>query len=236
MSYTAKQLKKKCLLHSFFFVTACKINSDIFFVLDTSGSVGSSDFQEVKGFVSDFVTGLKIGPNDTQVGVILFGRTGTVEFYLNSHSTNASLLTAIQNIAYRGGSTNTPDGLCKLIREGYTIQHGARLSSASVLRLAVVMTDGRSNEGSVDCSFVNVLQAARAVHSFEPSILVYAIGVTNNIDFQELNAIATGPQYVSNIIAFDHTLLQALVEDQTYDLCNKGMSKLYLWSESPQIS
>lgn len=193
-------------------------------MLDTSGSVGASNFQEVKGFVSDFVTGLKIGPNDTQVGVILFGSTGTVEFYLNSHSTNASLLTAIQNIVYRGGSTNTPDGLCKLITEGYTIQHGARLSSASVLRLAVVMTDGRSNQGSLDCPFEDVLQAANAVHSFEPSILVYAIGVTDNIKFQELSAIATGTQYIFNITSFNATLFRALVQQQTYDLCNRGMS------------
>lgn len=211
-------------VHSHIYATACKINSDIFFVLDTSGSVGSRNFQEVRGFVSDFVAGLKIGPNDTQVGVIVFDTTARVQFYLNSYSTNASLLTAIPNIAYRGGLTNTPDGLCKLIREGYTTQHGARLSSASVLRLAVVMTDGKSNRRSSDCSFEDVSQAANAVHSFEPSILVYAIGVTNNIDFQELSAIATGPQYVSNITSFNASLLQALVNQQTYDLCNKGMS------------
>ena len=204
-----------------FFLAACNVNSDIFFVLDSSGSVGSFDFGEVRSFVYEFANSLKIGPDDNQVGVISFSSTARVDFYLNSYSTRSSLLTAIQYIPYNGGSTNTADGLCKLIREGYTTQHGARLSSASVSRLAVVMTDGQSNEISHECSFTT-LQAAAAVHSFEPSILVYAIGVTSNVNFQELNAIASKPEYVSIISSFDSSLLQGIQEQQTYELCNRG--------------
>ena len=191
-------------------------------MLDTSGSIGAADFESVKNFTIDFVNTLKIGPNDTQVGVILFGYTATVEFYLNSYSTKETLLDAMQSITYRGGDTNTVDGLCKLVSEGYTTQHGARLSSASVFRLAVVMTDGRSNEVLSNCSFQSTLEAAEAVHKFEPSILVYAIGVTNNVNFQELAAIATRPEYISNISSFDSHLLQEIQQQQTYDLCYEG--------------
>ena len=193
-------------------------------MLDSSGSIGEQDFGEVRSFVYEFADSLTIGPDDNQVGVISFSTIARVDFFLNSYSTRSNLLTAVENIPYDdGGSTNTADGLCKLIREGYTTQHGARLSSASVSRLAIVMTDGKSNADSVDCSFTT-LQAAEAVHSFEPSLLVYAIGVTSDVDLQELNAIASKPEYALNISSFDSSLLQGIQEQQTYELCNRGMS------------
>ena len=199
-------------------------------MLDTSSSIGADNFESMKMFTLGFVNILKIGPNDTQVGVILFGSTATVEFYLNSYSTKETLLDAMQSITYRGGGTNTADGLCKLVSEGYTTQHGARLSSAGVFRLAVVMTDGHSTEALSDCSFQSTLEAAEAVHKFEPSILVYVIGVTNDIEYQELAAIATRPEYISNISSFDSHLLQEIQQQQTYDLCYEGRPKKYCTS------
>ena len=194
-------------------------------MLDSSGSIGAHDFREVRSFVHEFVNSIRIGPDDNQVGAISFSNTAHVDFYLNSYSTKAGLLTAIQNIPYYGGSTNTAAGLCKLIREGYTTQHGARLSSASVSRLAVIMTDRRSNTVASECLFVSTFQAAEAVHRFEPSILVYAIGVTSSVAFHELHAIASRPEYVSTISSFDSILLKSIQEQQTYELCNRGMSK-----------
>ena len=167
-----------------------------------------------------FVDVLSIGPNDNQIGVILFSDTGRVYINLDSYSSKTGLLTAIQNIPYDGGQTNTPDGLCKLITQGFTESNGARLSSASVSRLAIVLTDGGSNENSPECG--NTLQAAQAVHSFEPSITVFAVGVTNEINFEELRVIATRPEYVETIDSFDTSDLQAVQAQQTYVLCNRG--------------
>ena len=122
---------------------------------------------------------------------------------------------AVQNMDYPGGGTNTADGLYKLIQEGYTVNHGARLSSDSILRLAVVITDGESND------YQRTLEAAAAVHRFTPPIIVYAVGVTGNINFEELKAIASNQNFVSTISSFDS--LKDIQEQQTYDLCNRGI-------------
>ena len=186
-------------------------------MLDSSGSVGNSNFQTVRQFVLDFVQGLNIGPNDTQVGVIVFSDFTTVAFNLNTYSSKDSVLNAVRNIQYIGGGTNTQSALDSLISQGFTTRWGARLSDGSVSRLAVVMTDGRSNSYSL------TLSAARRVHSFEPSIIVYAIGVTNNINNVELNAIASQPSYVSLISSFDSSLFDNLQQQQTYELCYRGI-------------
>ena len=187
-------------------------------MLDSSGSVGISHFQTVKQFVLDFVQGLKIGPNDTQIGVIVFSDFTTVAFNLNTYSTKDCVLSAVRNISYIGGGTNTQSALDHLISQGFTTKLGARLFDGSVFRLAVVMTDGRSN------SYNQTLSAARRVHSFEPSINVYAIGVTNNINRVELNAIASQPSYVSLISSFNSSLFDNLQQQQTYELCYRGIT------------
>ena len=197
----------------YFIITECATNSDIFFVLDASGSVRRYTFNSVvKQFIIDFISNFQVGPNDSQVGVIVFSGTAWVEFFLNSYSTRSEVENAVQNMHYPGGGTNTADGLYKLIQEGYTVNHGARLSSDSILRLAVVITDGVSSD------YQRTLEAATAVHRFTPPIIVYAVGV----NFEELKAIASNPNFVATISSFDS--LKDIQEQQTYYLCNRGMT------------
>ena len=50
--------------------TECQTRGiDLIFVLDSSGSVGSSNFRNVRIFVSNLVSQLEIGPDNTQVGL-----------------------------------------------------------------------------------------------------------------------------------------------------------------------
>ena len=191
-------------------------------MLDSSGSIGSSNFETVRTFVLDFVGGLTIGPNDNQVGVIVFSSSASVVFNLNTYSSKFAVLNAISNIAYIGGGTATHIALQLLISQGFTTGGGARLSDGGVSRLAVVLTDGVSN------SAAQTISAASAVHSFEPSINVYAIGVGSNLNQAELNAIASQPSYLSLVSSFDISLLENLQQQQSYELCNRGIYYYYI--------
>ena len=203
------------------YCTGCKINADIFFVLDGSGSIGSSSFDQVRQFEKDFVKTLIIGPQDNQIGTIVFSSVGSVIFYLNSYNYTNDILNAIQTIPYPGGSTNTPDGLCQMVRHGFTEENGARPTSAAVMRIAIVMTDGQSNEQSSDCQW-DTLQAAEAVHGLTPPVLVYAIGVTSNINRQELEAIATTLDDITYLSSFNKDILQEAQEEHFDEVCKKG--------------
>ena len=48
------------------------LGADVIFVIDGSGSLGESDFDNIKYFVTDVVSSLDIGPNKTRVGLINF--------------------------------------------------------------------------------------------------------------------------------------------------------------------
>ena len=192
-------------------------------MLDSSGSIGRLNFQRVRKFVLDFVEELTIGPNDNQVGVIVFSSSASVVFNLNTYSSKYAVLNAISNIAYIGGGTATHIALQLLISQGFTTGGGARLSDGGVSRLAILLTDGASGLAAVTIS------AASAVHSFEPSIDVFAIGVGSNINQAELNAIASQPSYVSLISSFDGSLLENLQQQLSYEFCNRGIYYYYIY-------
>ena len=201
------------------------MNLDIFFVLDGSGSIGSTDFSQVRQFEHDFVEQLTVGPQDNQVGTIVFSTASEVVFYLNTYDNSNDVLNQILAIPYPGGSTNTADGLCKLVRYGFADGNGARPASGAVFRIAIVMTDGRSNEESSECQW-NTLQAAEAVHELDPPVLVYVIGVTDSVNVDELNAIATSPDFVTHISSFDPHIIQEVQESHTDEVCNRGSFNL----------
>ena len=200
----------------------CKVNLDIFFVLDGSGSIGGTDFNQVRQFEHDFVEQLRVGPQDNQVGTIVFSGGGQVIFYLNTYNNGNDVFNRIQSLPYPGDSTNTADGLCKLVRYGFADGNGARPASGAVFRIAIVMTDGKSNEESSECQW-NTLQAAEAVHELDPPVLVYVIGVTDSVNVNELNAIATSPDFVTHISSFDPHIIQEVQESHTDEVCRRGM-------------
>ena len=191
---------------------------DLIFVLDSSGSIRSVNFQKVREFVKNFITsGITIGQDEDQVGVIVFSNGAQVVFNLDAYQNQAQLLSAVDNIPYIGSGTNTAAALCQLIDEGFTERGGARLDLKTVLRVAIVMTDGKSNNPS------DTLIAAARVHDFRPSVLVYAVGVTDDVNQEELNAIATSAESVENLESFDDSLLKEYQEERSYEICEKGL-------------
>lgn len=191
---------------------------DLIFVLDSSGSIRSVNFQKVREFVKNFITsGITIGQDEDQVGVIVFSNGAQVVFNLDAYQNQAQLLSAVDNIPYIGSGTNTAAALCQLIDEGFTERGGARLDLKTVLRVAIVMTDGKSNNPS------DTLIAAARVHDFRPSVLVYAVGVTDDVNQEELNAIATSAESVENLESFDDSLLKKYQEERSYEICVRGM-------------
>ena len=110
--------------------------------------------------------------------------------------------------------------------EGFTEKNGARLSQDDVFRLAVVMTDGMSNELSPRCNRSSTIEMAERVHNFSHPILVFSIGVTDNVNDEELEAIASREEYVTYLANFNQILFRETTDEQTYELCVKSKFEL----------
>ena len=203
--------------------TGWLLNADIFFVLDVSASIKQHNFETVQTFEYNFVKKLAIGPNDNQVGTITFDDDADLVFKLNSHHNKRSLLRAINDMEYyRPSFTNIKDALCK-VKEGFTECNGARSQSLGVLRVAILLTDGRSNVHNSSCGWDTIDEAAAAVHAL--NILVYVIAVGDEVNYDEIYAIASPiPGAVANLTDFDPLTMREEEEEKSKQLNTEGKS------------
>ncbi|KFQ33164.1 Cartilage matrix protein, partial [Mesitornis unicolor] len=156
--------------------------TDLVFIIDSSRSVRPSEFEKVKVFMSRVIEGLDVGPNSTRVGVINYASAVKNEFSLKTHQTKAGLLQAVQRIEPLSTGTMTGLAIQFAISRAFSDSEGARVRSPNFNKVAIVVTDGRPQDGVQDVS-----ARARAA-----GIEIFAIGV-GRVDMHTLRQIASEP-------------------------------------------
>ncbi|XP_067652406.1 collagen alpha-1(XII) chain-like [Haliotis asinina] len=154
--------------------------ADIVFLLDTSGSVGPTNFAEEVSFVSDFVQGFSVGPSAMQFSVVLFSTNVANQFNLNRYNNRADLVKAIQSVRYLDGATNTASALTFVRENSFLASNGGRSGATQIL---IVITDGRSANMNSTASEASLLH--------QDGVKVISVGVGSGISMEELRAIAS---------------------------------------------
>ena len=188
------------------------MDTDLVFVLDESGSIGAEDFQQVRNFVYNFSRDLLINgetSSDNRIGIITFDNEAVERIALNSSVGRQDLLEEISDLPYDGGGTDTADGLELMLQQAWR-------NDISVLRLAIIITDGMSNRP------IETVFAAEAVHNHTLPIAVYAIGVGQNINQEELRTIASRNETYSHLDSFAANLLDSVRAGYSYQICFTG--------------
>jgi len=116
--------------------------TDIIFVMDESGSIGTTDFGLMKSFLSQLVGRLDIDSGTARVGLVTYSTNVGSSIYLNAHSSVASVQSAISALIYSAGTTNTAAALAYVRTTMLTSAAGDR---SNVPNFVVVLTDGNSD-------------------------------------------------------------------------------------------
>lgn len=202
------------------------ISADIIFVLDLSESIEKDDFEEMKQFQLGFVEEMIIGEDHNQVGTIIFKHNASTVFHLNEHTNKEDLLQAINETDHNElGLTNIQDALC-LLNTSFDEERGGRSAERPVFRIAILMTDGMSNQHHSPCNWRSSGEAAREVHKSLSPLELCVIGVGDKINQTELEDIAS-PGCYAHIDSFDYlSYIQGRLLDQ---MSHRGKScMLYL--------
>jgi uncharacterized protein YegL len=191
-------------IQSFTFSDVCTpyTNADIVFVVDVSKSEGSGTFVKQKQFIKNFVSKFPIGPLDYryQFSLVTFSLEPVVQFYLDTHQDNITLLDAIDAITVEsGGPSFTGKALEKVNNEVFDTAKGAR---GSVEHYVIVLTDGLSSDP--------VNTKLQALNLKARMVKIYAIAVGNSIYHAELLEMATHPKHAFPIHTPDS--LQSLLK------------------------
>lgn len=174
-----------------------------------------------KDFAINVTRRFSIGPSQTQIAAVAFSGFARISFFLNTYDNQSSIIKALKDIKYfdiavnvgnRRTSTNTADALIRTEQEIFTTSGGARDQSLGYPRVAVVVTDGRSN---INSSLT--IPSAEALH--EARVTVFAVGVGNNINMNELNGIASSESFVILLSQFNLMEFEGLQRRISAEAC-----------------
>ncbi|CAB3402805.1 unnamed protein product [Caenorhabditis bovis] len=185
--------------------TACPAQpTDLVFLIDGSGSIGSYVFQtEVLRFLAEFTELFDIAPQKTRVSVVQYSDQIRHEFGLDNYSDRKLLQNAIHNIEYLTGLTRTGAAIEHVANEAFSERRGAR-PVGEVSRVAIVITDGRSQD--------NVTRPAD--NARRQDIQLFAVGVTNHALDAELEEISGSKDRTFHVSGFEdlNTRLRSAIQ------------------------
>ena len=148
--------------------------------MDSSGSIGSGDFEQQKSFIKGMVDLFETDTGKIRVGVVSYSNWAFLEFHLNQYKDKVHINGHIDEVLHYKGDTNTGSAISYMREVMFSEHNGAR---DGVPHIAIVLTDGRSN----DPMFTQ--QEAAKAHA--DNIAIFAIGVGHDISRYELEGIAT---------------------------------------------
>ncbi|KAF5905697.1 collagen alpha-6(VI) chain-like, partial [Clarias magur] len=183
--------------------------ADIYFLIDHSGSIYPSDFQDMKKFILEFLLMFSIGPKQVRVGVVKFASDTTLEFRLDEYNDRASLERAVDSIQQIGGGTQTGDALSFMIN---LFKKAEKTRGTKVQEILIVITGGKSQD--------EVKEPAAKLRA--QGVTIYAIGV-KDANEPELLEIAADPKrmyFVTNCDA-----LKPFEKEIVTDICLHGACK-----------
>ncbi|XP_038656571.1 collagen alpha-1(XXI) chain isoform X1 [Scyliorhinus canicula] len=182
--------------------------NDLVFILDGSFSVGPKDFEIVKNWIVNISSSFEIGTTFTKVGVIQYSDEPLLEIPLDKYRSNEDLMKAMEAILYRGGNTRTGKAITFGVNNVFATSTRA---ANAVTKVAIVLTDGKSQD--------DVKHSAEEAR--RNKIILFAIGVGQEIEDAELQAIANKPSSTYVFQVKDYTGISRIREIMKQKLCEE---------------
>ncbi|KAM4821252.1 collagen alpha-6(VI) chain [Thomomys bottae] len=183
---------------------ACKdMKADIMFLVDSSGSIGTENFQKMKLFMKSLVNRSQIGPDQVQIGVVQFSDVNKEEFQLDKFRTQSHISSAIDHMPYIGETTLTGSALT-FVSQYFSPTKGAR---PGVRKFLLLITDGEAQDA--------VKEPAEALR--QKGVVIYSVGVFHS-NVTQLEEISGRPEMVFYVENFD--ILQQIEDDLVLGICS----------------
>ncbi|XP_064644507.1 collagen alpha-1(XII) chain-like [Lineus longissimus] len=164
----------------------CNANAyvDLYFIIDSSSTVGRTNFNTLKQFVNKMIGAFPIGKSKVNVGVFRFNHKADLVIPLNKYFNKAQLQRAVSGIRYRRGGSSIFRALYYLGRKGFRSGAGDR---KHVQNMAVLVTDSVSKKKYARYTprYARLLKDKSGVEMFTVGVKIWTA--------KELQGIASQP-------------------------------------------
>ena len=181
----------------------CQLSADIYFVIDSSRSVGQYNFNVLRSWIASFVDIFDIASGDIpregtiRVGVVEFWGDGFLFPYtrrselsiaLGDYNDKADLINKINALQYKyGTATYIESGLETLLGAN---QFGVNII-AGRQRIAILVSDGEEEAALPDAKVSREWMIGNATELKNRGVQIFAIGFGEAVNRQNLNIIAS---------------------------------------------
>ena len=121
----------------------CHAEADVIIVMDSSGSIEHNergDYELEKEFVVNVINALgPLGPQDIQIGMVLFSTSPENIFFLNTYQDKGQMINAVRNVRYMQEQTDIIEAF-EYVRDQQLIP--SRGDRRAVPNVAIIITDG----------------------------------------------------------------------------------------------
>ncbi|XP_065132826.1 uncharacterized protein [Paramisgurnus dabryanus] len=185
--------------------------NDLAYIIDGSSSLGVPNFETAKHWLINITSGFDVSSMHTQVAVVQYSDTPRLEIPLGKHQNNQELIQAISSISYLGGNTRT--GRAIRFATDHVFGMPNHTSPFARNRIAVVLTDGRSQDDVEDAAM-----EARA-----QNIVLFAVGVGNEITNTELVSMANKPSSTYVLHVEDYNSISSIWDLMEQKICEESV-------------
>ena len=184
----------------------------VLFIMDTSGSIGNANFQDVKEILANLSSTLC---DNLRVALLTYSHDFNLEFCFKCYNNRNDIFGAIMNTVYRGGLTHSTAATRCACQTMLTTECGLPYGTYTPNIDVVYLTDGRHNGR---CTGTTLADELDCFHSdTRLNINTYAIGI-GRASLDSVNAMAKvrdpDDAHVFNVDTFaDLKVLFALISD-----------------------
>lgn len=181
---------------------------DIFFLLDSSDSVGSQNFDTALKFVNILIDEFGQEENYNRFSLITYSTDVQIVFSLGRYKDLPIMQNAVKYARYRPGNTNTADAL-RVVEEISVDSLGDRNDAHNIV---FVITDGTSNVNEEE-----TIPVAESVKKAGATIIPIAINMGN---YTEVEQMASRKRDIFRISNYDE--LDDILESVIKITCANG--------------
>ena len=170
---------------------------DVAFIIDSSGSIGRSNYLKQKNFVKQVAKSFGLAPDQSQAAMVLYSNSASVQARFGQYATTEEFAKAVDALPYERGLTRIDRALdlaaTEIFPEG----------RAGVPKLALLITDG-TQTAAADAK--GLREASEPLR--KAGVRVLAVGIGSGVDRDELRLVTETDDDVVVATDFQDLLLK----------------------------
>ena len=192
-------------------------NRSIFFLLDTSGSIGRTNFHRITTVLSNL---MQLICGNIKVALMTFASNLQMEFCFNCFD-RTPLQSAINATRYRGGNTHTGKAI-RCLNDNILSKNGScQMNPHTDCLDIVVVTDGHSNGPLEYPQSCTEMEWIRNNPDWHAMVNIHAIGIGLGDGVEELDCLANS---VDSFFSVDDiTAFETLLDDVSNTLLKNSL-------------